>query len=220
MPLSVDRSSEAAVSTLFDQNFMDRLFMYLGYHPDTPVDAMPISISDLFSQAIATCETEQWRFILPKDVSIQFPSEAFCYTDKLLFLPFGLPDEDGVTITYTDLDEDEASFTDFTVYAGEPCKLYCSDWSVLVNDCHDEPYPITVTYRPGYTSYAQIPKTTVRALQILTYHYHEFRDSMISNGSTMQPVPAGYEQNRDHAYLNCHRAIKYIVDDWAKVAPR
>lgn len=216
MPLSIDRTTEAAISTLFDTDFFNRLKKYLGLHPNTPSEDLPVDVEDLFSQAVSTCETEQWRFILPKEVTLQLPIEAFKECDKMLFLPFGKADE--VTMTYTDLNEDVQDYTDFEILVGEPLRLYSSDWSALINGAFEHPYPVNVTYTPGYTALNEIPKSTIRALMILTYHYFEFRDSL-GQGKSFMPVPQGYEHNMSHARLNDYRAIRYVVDDWNKVSP-
>ncbi len=211
MPLVIDRTSEAALSTLFDTDFIRSLTQYLGMDPDTPSEDMPLSVNELLEEAVSSCEQEQWRFILQKDVTLLLPVEAFCQVDELVFLPLGVATD--VAISYTDLEETTQTFTDFTQYAGEPIRLWSEDWDDLTNDCFDLPYPITVTYTPGYTSYAKIPKSTIRALKILVCHNFEFRgvDSVI---------PKAYEHNRNLAWLNNERANRYIADDWNKVSPR
>jgi len=211
MPLVIDRSSEAALSTLFDTNFIRSLTQYLGIDPDTPSEDMPLSVTELLEEAISSCEQEQWRFILPKEATLLLPIEAFTYCDRMLFLPLGSASD--VVVTYTDEDEDEQTFTAFTKYAGEPIRLWSETWSDLIDDCLDTPYPVTVTYTPGYTSYNQIPKSTVRALKILVCHNFEFR-------GFDAPIPKAYEHNRNLAWANSERANKYIVDDWSKVSPR
>jgi hypothetical protein len=211
MPLVIDRSSEAELSTLFDTTFIRSLTQYLGLDPDTPSEDMPLSITELLEEAISSCEQEQWRLILPKEVTLLLPVEAFCATDKMLFLPLGTASD--VALTYTDLNEDEQTYTDFTQYAGEPIRLWSDDWSELINDCVDTMYPVTVTYTPGYTNYAEIPKSTVRALKILVCHNFEFR-------GVDSPIPKAYEHNRNLGWLNSERANRYIVDDWNKVSPK
>ena len=211
MPLVIDRSSEAALSTLFDTDFIRSLIQYLGMDPDTPSEDMPLSVTELLEEAISSCEQEQWRFILPKEVTLLLPVGAFCQVDELLFLPLGNATD--VAITYTDLSEVEQSFTDFTQYAGVPIKLWSDDWNDLVSDCFDSPYPVTVTYTPGYASYAEVPKSTVRALKLLVAHSFEYR------GYDM-PIPKAYEHNRNLDWLNSERANKYIVDDWSEVSPK
>jgi len=212
MPVVIDRTTEAALSTLFNDTFIRSLKQYLGMHPDTPSDDMPIDVEELLTLAVSTCETEQWRFILPKEVSILLPKEAFTECDGLVFLPFG--SASSVELSYTDLDEDTQTYTAFTQYSGEPIKLYSDDWSPLYNDLLDSPYPVTITYTPGYTAYAQIPKHTIIALKILVYHYFEFRESNHTG------VPMGYEHHRNHNLLNDQRAIKYVGENWNKVSAR
>lgn len=211
MPLVIDRTSEAALSTLFDTDFIRSLTQYLGMDPDTPSDDMPLSVTELLEEAISSCEQEQWRFILPKEAIILLPIEAFCDYDQLLFLPLGVASD--IALSYTDTDEATQTFTDFTQYAGEPIRLWSDNWSDLTDDCFDSPYPISLTYTPGYTSYSQIPKSTIRALKVLVCHNFEFR-------GMDAPVPVAYKHNMMLGWLNNERANRYIVDDWSKVSPR
>lgn len=211
MPLVIDRTSEDPLATLFDTDFIRSLTQYLGMDADTPSEDMPLSVNELLEEAISSCEQEQWRFILKKEVQLLLPVEAFCYWDKLLFLPLG-PAND-VAITYTDLEGDEQTFTDFTQYGGVPIRLYSNEWYTMVNDAAETTYPITVSYTPGYSSLVEVPKSTVRALKILVCHSFEFRGSDA-------PIPKAYEHNRNLDWLNNERANKYIVDDWNKVSPR
>jgi len=210
MPLTIDRSSEVALSTLFDTDFINSLTEYLGIASDTPSEDMPLSVSELLEEAISSCEQEQWRFILKKDVNILLPVEAFGMMDRMLFLPLGVGT---VTLSYLDLNEDTQSFTDFTQYPGEPIRLWSDNWDDLTNDCFDSPYPITASYTPGYATYEDIPKSTIRALKILVSYNFEYRGADV-------PIPKAYEHNRNLGWLNNDRANKYIVDDWNKVSPR
>lgn len=211
MPLVVNRTTEAELTTLFDTDFIRSLTKYLGMDADTPSDDMPLSVNELLEEAISACEQEQWRFILPKEVALLLPVEAFYADDKLLFLPLGTASD--VAVSYTDLEGDTANFVDFTQYPGEPIKLYSDAWVDMVNDCAENPYPITVTYTPGYTSYAEVPKSTVRALKLLVSYNFEFR-------GVDAPIPEAYKHHRNLAWLNNDRANKYIADDWAKVSPK
>lgn len=224
MPMVIDRSTESAISTLFDTDFMNRLKQYLGFDPLTPADDLPVNVDDLLRQAIATCETEQWRFILPKQVTLYLPYEALCDWDNMLFLPFGpiVPPVSGNalrTFSFIDNNDTTQNVTLTTVrrYNGEPIRLWCDDWDAIVPNIKTiDPYPITITYYAGYTAYNQIPYTTINALKILCYHYNTFRESL--NETTALPV--AYIANRDHNLLNDHRAIRYVADDWKKVASR
>lgn len=211
MPLVIDRTTEAELSTLFDDTFIRSLTQYLGMDPDTPSEDMPLSVTELLEEAISSCEQEQWRFILPKDVILFLPVDAFCYTDGMVILPLGECED--ITVSYTDLNEDEQTFTDYTKYSGEPIRLWSENWNDLVNDCTTAPYPITVSYSPGYTEYSKIPKSTIRALKILVCHNFEFR-------GTDSLIPKAYEHNRNLGWLNNERANRYIIDDWNKVSPR
>jgi len=225
MPMVIDRSTESAISTLFDADFMKRLKQYLGFDPDTPADDIPVDVDDLLRQAIGTCETEQWRFILPKKVTLYLPYEAFCDWDKMVFLPFGpivAPVSGNYIRTFTFIDNDDTTqtVTQTTIrrYEGEPIRLWCDDWDALLPSIKQiDPYPVTVSYYAGYTAYNQIPFTTINALKILCYHYNTFREGI---DGTSTGLPQAYISNRDHALLNNYRAIRYVADDWNKVASR
>jgi len=225
MPMTIDRSTESALSTLFDSYFMARLKQYLGFDPDTPASDIPVDVDDLLRQAIATCEAEQWRFILPKSVTLYLPYEAFCQKDKMLFLPFGpiVPPNSGNairTFTFRDVDGATQTVTQTTLqrYDGEPIRVWCDDWEALFpNIDTDSPYPVTVSYYAGYSTYTKIPYTTVSALKILCYHFNTFREAI---DGTNVGLPQAYIHNRDYGLLNDHRAIRYITDDWQKVVSR
>ena len=211
MPLVIDRTSEAALTTLFDTDFIRSLTQYLGMDADTPSEDMPLSVNELLEEAISSCEQEQWRFILPKDVTLLLPAGAFTSPDQMVMLPLGVAST--VTISYLDLNNATASFTDFTLYTGEPIRMHSADWDDLVNDCADTPYPVTVSYTPGYTSINEIPKSTIRALKLLVAYNFEYRGADV-------PIPQAYKHNMMLGWLNNTRANKYIVDDWDKVSPK
>ncbi len=211
MPLVINRSTEAALSTLFNTDFIRSLTQYLGMDPDTPSEDMPLSVTELLGEAISSCEQEQWRFILPKTATLLLPVEALCYPDGMLFLPLGTATT--ITVTHRNLSDVVTPFTAFTQYAGEPTRLWSDTWIDLTNNCYNSPYPVTITYSPGYTSYADVPKSTVRALKLLVAHSFEYRGADV-------PVPKAYEHNRNLGWFNSERANKYIIDDWSKVSPR
>jgi len=210
MPLVINRTSEADVGTFFGTEFIRGLVQYLGMDPDTPSEDMPISVNDLLEEAVSVTETEQWRNIMKLSVQLSLPVEAFCESDRLVFLPLGVADD--VTIAYKSLTDTDEEFTDFSQYGGEPIRLYSKNWDTLVSDCADEPYPITVSYSPGYGSLGHVPKSTIRALKLLVAYHFEYRGADV-------PIPKAYFHNCFLAWLNNERANRYIVDDW-KVSPR
>jgi len=217
MPQIIDRANEAALSTLFDDTFLSTIKQNLGFDPDTPCSDLPVDIEDLLADAVSICETQQWRFILQKPVTLLLPYKAFLERDGLVFLPYGSASS-LTTFTYTDVDGDSNAIdsSDYTIYAGEPLKLWCDDWSALFPDIDEtQPYPVTVRYTTGYSAYAQIPKSTIRALKILCYHMYEYKDA-IAEG-TVNILPQGYEYHRDLTILNCHRAIRYVAEDFESV---
>jgi hypothetical protein len=218
MPAIIDYSSEAAISTIVTSDFLDAVKRNIGFDPDTPTASLPVDLEDLLHECIQICEKEQWRFILQKSVTLLLPYEAFCRPDKLVFLPFG-PVSSLTTFTYTDTDDatQAVSSADYIIYAGEPAKLWCSDWSDVFDTVNDErPYQISLSYTTGYASYAAVPKPTIRALKILAYHLFEYRDA-ISDGSVSE-LPQGYCQLRDLNMLNDMRAIQYAAEDYSKVS--
>lgn len=214
----IDLSTEAAVTDIATADFITSVKRNIGFDPETPNELLPVDIEELLHECISICEREQWRFILRKDVTLSLPYEAFCYADRLVFLPFGRVTALG-TFSYVKSDGTSASISssDYTLYTHEPSKLWAEDWSELFDDIDTEqPYPITITYTTGYSSYSEVPKATIRALKILAYHLFEYRDA-ISDGSVSE-LPQGYCQLRDLHLLNDHRAIRFVVDDWKKVS--
>lgn len=225
--MNINRASEAALSTLFNEAFINKLKRYLGYDSDTPNDDIPVDVEDLLKHAISTCEREQWRFILPKEVTLYYPYESLLNSDGLIFLPFGPlvinqnSGQDSIVITYTTISNTTVTITEnsYKRYNGEPIRLWHKDWcSLFSNIKTEEPYPITIRYTAGYTAYNQIALSTIRALKILCYHYDSFREAV--NESNNIPIPNAYCSNRDLDLLNDMRAIKYIADDWNKVNSR
>jgi len=224
MPMLINRSSETTLTDIFDEDFFNQLKSYLGYDPDTPIDDIPVNMEELLQHAISQCEQEQWRFILPKEVTLYLPSSVFCDEDKLIILPFG-PIVDNIdsgvdsitTFTYIDINDTVQSIvaSAYRRYLGEPIRLWCNNWGTLTpNIKTEDPYPVTITYTAGYATFNDIPHSTIRALKILCYHFDSFREA-IAESSVV--IPAAYCHNRDFALLNDRRAIRYIVDDWSKV---
>lgn len=217
MPATIDYASESALSTIVTTAFLNSVKKNLGFDPDTPTASLPVDLEELLHECIHTCEREQWRFIIRKPVTLLLPYEAFLYADRLVFLPFG-PISSLTTFSYTDNDAatQTVASSGYTLYSGEPAKMWCDDWSALFTDvASEQPYPITITYTTGYASYALVPKSTIRGLKILAYHLFEYRDA-ISDGSISE-LPQGYCQMRDLNMLNDHRAIRYVAEDWRKV---
>ena len=218
MPAIIDWSSESAVTTIVTDTFLAAIKRNIGFDPDTPTASLPVDLTDLMHECIQICEREQWRFILQKEVKLILPYEAFLAHDRLVFLPFGIitalttfnyVDNSGVT--------QSVSSSDYTLYDGEPAKLWCDDWTELFDDIDNEqPYPVTIEYTTGYASYSLVPKTTIRALKILAYHLFEYRDA-IFDGSVSE-LPQGYCHLRDLQLLNDKRAIRYVAEDWLKVS--
>lgn len=218
MPMFVDLSTEAALSTIVTDAFKKQVKTNLGFDPETPDDQIPVDLDSLLHQAISICEKEQWRFILRKTVTLTLPLTAFQNADRLCFLPFGRTSS-LTSFTYLKSDNTTANITadKYTVINYEPTKLWAADWQAVLTDIHEEfPYPITLSYTTGYAAHNDVPRTTIRAIMILAYHFFEYRDA-VSEGA-MTNLPQGYQQLRDLNLLNDHRAIKYITEDWSKVS--
>jgi len=217
MPQIIDRANEAALSDLFNDAFIDSIKQHLGFDPTTPCSDLPVDIDSLLAEAVSICETQQWRFIRRKAVTLLLPYDAFCEQDGMLFLPYGKTSSI-TTFTFTDVDGDAnaVSSANYTRYTGEPVKLWCRDWSALFPDIDPyQPYPISITYTTGYSAFADIPQHTIRALKVLCYHLYEYKDAIAE--STVSVLPQGYEYHRDLGLLNCHRAIKYCAEDYRNV---
>lgn len=218
MPAVIDYTNEDALTVLFNSAFMDEIKQNLGLDPYTQESDLPVSMSSLLTEAVNICERQQWRFIRRKPVTMLLPYEAFCHPDKMLFLPFG-PASSITTFSYTDTDGNTQTVasSNYTLYAGEPLKLWSEAWQdAFTNLDEDLPYPVTVVYTTGYSSFSAIPHSTIRALKILCYHLFEYRD-LVANGQPMS-LPESYAAHRDLEMLNCRRAIKYVAEDYGKVS--
>lgn len=218
MPMHIDLSSEDDLSVIVTDAFRKAVKFNIGFDSETPDEQLPVNIDDLMHQCIAICEKEQWRFILRKTVALSLPVSAFNCPDRLLFLPFGTVSElDGFTYLKSDNTTAAVSSESYNVLPHEPSKLWAADWNTVLPNIHEEhPYPVTVTYTTGYASYDEVPKSTLRALMILAYHFFEYRDAV--SESNIVGLPQGYQQLRDLSLLNDMRAVKYITEDWAKVS--
>lgn len=219
MPAVIDLTAEAALSTVATQAFLNDVKRNLGFDPDTADYDLPFDLQGLVAECISTCEREQWRFILRKPVTLSLPYKAFRCADKMLFLPFGkVTALTSFTYLKTDGTVATVSASSYSLYQHEPSKLWADDWTTVLTEVdYKQPYPITLVYTTGYNSYAEVPKTTLRALKILAYHLFEYRDA-VSEG-TVSELPQGYCQLRDLALLNDHRAIKHVADDYTFVSP-
>jgi hypothetical protein len=220
MPQVIDRVNEDALSVLFSDNFMNSLKQHLGYDPTTPCADLPFDLEGLLEEVISIVEQQQWRFIRRKPVTMLLPFEAFQEPDCMLFLPYGSV-ASLTSFTYKDTDGANIAVqsSEYTLYQSEPIKLWCRDWYSVFTDIDSEmPYPITITYTPGYQYYQQIPRSTIRAIRVLAYHIHEYRDAIAEGNASM--LPQGYEHHRDLNFLNCQRAIKYTAEDFRKIGSR
>jgi len=108
MPMFIDLSSEASLSTIVTEDFIRSVKRNIGFDPETPTDSLPVDIEELLHECISICEREQWRFLLRKTVTLSLPYEAFTSADRLMFLPFGRVTEDvndeqpyPITLSYT-----------------------------------------------------------------------------------------------------------------------
>jgi hypothetical protein len=217
MPAIIDYANQDALSVLFNSAFMDEIKQNLGLDPSTDTADLPLNVESLLAEAISVLEQQQWRFIRRKPVTMQLPYEAFFSLDKLLFLPYG-PASSLTTFSFTDTDgaSQNVSSSEYTLYAGEPLKLWCDDWqSILPNIDDNLPYPVTITYTTGYSTFAAIPPSTIRALKILTYHMFEYRDLLAIGQASI--IPEGYRAHADLDMLNCRRAIRYTAEDYKNV---
>lgn len=217
MPQIIDRANEDALSVLFNTAFFNQVKQNLGYDPATPCEDLPFDIDSLLAEAVSIVETQQWRFIRRKPVTMLLPYEAFTENDCMVFLPYG-PASSLSSFTYTNTSNQSVtvSSSDYTLYPGEPIKLWANNWTSVLTDIDtDLPYPVSITYTTGYSSFSAIPPSTLRAIKILAYHIHEYRDAIAEGNANI--LPQGYEYHRDLALLNCHRAIKYTAEDYDKV---
>jgi hypothetical protein len=210
----LDLATEAAVTDIVTSEFLNAVKVNLGFDVETPDSDLPVNVTALLHRCIQICEKEQWRFILRKKVTLSLPVYAFAHCDRVFVMPFGrVTALESFSYVKDDATTATVSAGDYTIYAHEPSKLWCTDWTALLSSVDtDQPYPITLSYYTGYASYAAVPKSTIQALTVLAYHLFEYR------GSDETQLPVGYCQLRDHNLLNDRRAIQYIVDDWRVIS--
>jgi len=125
-----------------------------------------------------------------------------------VFLPYG-PVSSLTTFTYIDADGDSnnVSSSDYTIRIGTPTRLWAADWSLVLPQISQKSgdLPVTITYTPGYTSFAEIPRSTLQALKILCYH--EF----VNRGEEDKPIPQAYCHHVSQAMINSHRACEFLT---------
>lgn len=178
MSAVIDYTTEVDLTTLFDQPFIDEVTKYLGLDPNVPTNHQPVNIHSMIHQSLRMLETEQWRVILPKEVILHLPREAFCYPDNRIYLPFG---EVSTITSLTYIDTAEV-LTDITSRVGDDIYLYTRPTGFLYSDIWNTflvhtklPEPITIAYTPGYTSPSEVPPGVKNALKLMVYEDFEQR---------------------------------------------
>jgi hypothetical protein len=202
----VDYTTEALVSTLFNAgNFTDDLHRYLGLDPAVPALHQPVDVEDLLHSAIHIVETDQWRLILPKTITLSLPYKALCASDNKVFLPYGKVSS---LTTFAYEDSDDASQTlssaNYTLFSNPPAFIWAENWFDVLTLSSTNPLPITLTYTTGYTSFDEIPRSTLQAIKIMCYHH------FVNRGETDVGLPMAYKHHMMHDIANNRRSQEFV----------
>jgi hypothetical protein len=214
MTATIDYSTEAALTTLFDVTKVDEVTLYLGLDPAVAKEHQPQDVEQLMLECLHAIETIQASVILQKTVTLDLPYKALCRSDGRIYIPYGAPtitsmsyyktttgNEGDPARTRTAIDT-ETFFTDLNY----PAFLYSSNWDDLVDDIDDEmPLPIRIVYTTGYTSFASMPRSIYSALKILAQY------TFANRGEENVELPSAFHYYADQNLLTQREVQEYIL---------
>jgi hypothetical protein len=207
---TIDYTSEANVVSLFPSEFIDDFTLFLGLDPAVASQHQPVDILTLLRNCISTVERDQWRFILRKSVVVHLPANCISppECDGRIYLPYGKVSA-LTSFTYikeaTPTVQTAVTSSDYTLHSSEPSWLWNKNWySVLTDLYEDHPLPITITYTTGYSTFEEIPWSTLMAIKILAYH------QFVNRGESWQPLPDSYTHHMMHDMLRNQRALDNV----------
>jgi hypothetical protein len=203
MRSSVDLTTEDAIEDLFPKQFLDDFTLYLGLDPDVAVEYQPIDVIDHLRAVVRMVEQDQWRLILRKTVTMSGCLEDFCKRDNKVYLPYG-PVASLTTFTYLDSSSvsQSVSSDDYFLNTSEPSYLWASNWNSVAPANSEHPAPVTITYTTGYSSFAQIPTTTLQAVKVMANYL------FVNRGEESVARPAAYDHLVNHGMLRSQRAME------------
>lgn len=203
MRSSLNYITEASAEDLFPKQFLDDFTLYLGLDPNVDVQYQPIDIIDHLKAVVHTVEKDQWRCILRKEVTLAGCLDDFCQRDSKIYLPYGSV---ASLTTFTYLDSSSVSQTvdsaDYFLSTSEPSYLWSSTWSTVVPAHTEHPASVGITYTTGYSSFAEIPASTLQAIKVLAYHL------FVNRGEESVSRPAAYDHLVNHGMLRSQRAME------------
>jgi hypothetical protein len=207
---TIDYTSEANVVSLFPSEFIDDFTLFLGLDPAVASQHQPVDILTLLRNCISTVERDQWRFILRKSVVVHLPANRISppECDGRIYLPYGKVSA-LTSFTYvkeaTPTVQTAVTSNQYTLHSSEPSWLWNKNWySVLTDLYEDHPLPITITYTTGYSTFEEIPWSTLMAIKILAYH------QFVNRGESWQPLPDSYTHHMMHDMLRNQRALDNV----------
>ena len=203
MRSSLNYITEDAVEDLFPKQFLDDFTLYLGLDPNVDIQYQPIDIIDHLKAVIHTVEKDQWRCILRKEITLAGSLDDFYQRDNRIYLPYGSV---ASLTTFTYLDSSSVSQTvdsaDYFLSTSEPSYVWCSTWSTVVPAHTEHPAAVGITYTTGYSSFTEIPASTLQAIKVLAYHL------FVNRGEESVARPAAYDHLVNHGMLRSQRAME------------
>jgi hypothetical protein len=175
MSTTINYVGEALVTDLFSEEFINRVHKYLGLDPNVDAEYQPLKVTDLIKSAVATVEKNQNRILLVKEVTIRPPVLAFCNPDNKVFLPYGVPHSAPVVTYQPDPEVAAETVTGLLFNDKEPCYLWSKEWTEFLTE--DNPDPVEIVYTVGYSTEAEIPKSTLTAIEVYCHFMFNREDA-------------------------------------------
>lgn len=214
MTATIDYSTEANLTTLFDTVKINEVTRYLGLDPSVAKEHQPVDVEQLMLECLHTIESYQASVLLVKTVTLDLPYKALCRNDGRIYLPFGVPTITSMSFFSTttgDIGDPARTRTAITTQEfysdlNYPAFLYSENWDTLTPDIDTElPLPIRVIYTTGYSSFAAMPRSVYSALKILA----QFNFS--NRGEQNMELPAAYHHYADQNLLTQREVQEYIL---------
>jgi len=204
---TVDHSTEVALMSLFTDPLLREFTKFLGLDPALKREHQPVDPEDLLHECVGLVERHQGRNILQKTVTLKLDYTEFtCASDYRVYLPYGeVPSLTTFTYRKTDETNEDISAADFELSSTYPAFLWSNTWSSIFSD-PDSDYKegVTLTWTAGYSSIAELPSSTWKAIRIMG------RYLLDSRGEDM-PIPQSFNAFAGHDALEDRRVKRYLT---------
>lgn len=168
MPTTIDYATEQTAESLLTKDFIDEVHRHIGLDPSLDESLQPVDVLELISEAISTIEQNSNRFILQKTVNLELSENLICFSDRQLFIPYGVPINTPSMTFQASAASPPVVFTDFLVSSSAPCYLWTKEWPLSTDE--NVPHPVKISYTTGYSDFNKIPKSTLAAIKIYCHH--------------------------------------------------